>query len=79
MSYIMHGISLCSLSAGLAVLVLSSNLIGTEATLTDDEKEEILNAHNYFRRNVNPIATNMEELVSLCYNNGCAPKAIIQS
>ena len=31
--------------------------------LTDDEKAEILNAHNHFRGQVDPIATNMLKMV----------------
>ena len=33
--------------------------------LTDSEKMEILKAHNYFRGQVDPIATNMLQLVRL--------------
>ena len=31
--------------------------------LTDDEKKEILKTHNYYRGQVDPIATNMLKLV----------------
>lgn len=31
--------------------------------LSDEEKEEILNAHNHFRGQVDPIATNMLKMV----------------
>ena len=45
------------------VFVFSGGFPGAQAGLTDDEKEEILNAHNFYRRQVNPIATNMQLLV----------------
>ena len=32
--------------------------------LSSDQKEEILNAHNYYRGRVDPIATNMLRMVS---------------
>ena len=35
-----------------------------EARLSDEEKEEIVRAHNYYRGKVDPIATNMEQMVS---------------
>ena len=35
-----------------------------EARITDEEKQEIVRAHNYFRGKVDPIATNMEQMVS---------------
>ena len=31
--------------------------------LSDEEREEILNAHNYYRGKVDPIATNMLKMV----------------
>ena len=31
--------------------------------LTDDEKEEVLRAHNYYRGLVDPVAANMERMV----------------
>ena len=34
-----------------------------KATLTDDQKEELVKAHNFYRTKVNPIATNMAQLV----------------
>ena len=33
------------------------------ARLGDEEKEEIVRAHNYYRGKVDPIATNMEQMV----------------
>lgn len=47
----------CCLIFALAILQLS------HARLTDEEKEEIVRAHNYFRGKVDPIATNMEQMV----------------
>ena len=32
--------------------------------LTEEEEEEIMNAHNYYRGLVDPIATNMLKMVS---------------
>ena len=42
------------------VLVLSPS----NAFLTDDDKEEPLRAHNFYRGKVSPVATNMAKLVS---------------
>lgn len=47
------------------ILLLACNALPGWAALTDEEKSEILNAHNRYRRRVNPIATNMAKLVSL--------------
>ena len=44
------------------VLALSCEAYGQG--LTDLEKLEILNAHNYYRGLVDPIATNMLKMVS---------------
>ena len=35
--------------------------------LSEDEKEEILNAHNHYRGQVDPIATNMIKMVNTQY------------
>ena len=45
-----------------------------EAGLSDEEKEELVRAHNFYRGKVDPIATNMEQMVnllwlSIVYNN----------
>ena len=45
------------------LVVLATIVMGTTGLLTSDEKKEILRAHNYFRRNVQPLATNMVKLV----------------
>lgn len=37
---------------------------GQGSGLSEEEQEEILNAHNYYRRIVDPIATNMLKMVS---------------
>jgi len=34
-----------------------------QQTLSEEEQEEILNAHNYYRSLVDPIATNMLKMV----------------
>lgn len=47
-----------------ALIVLYA-LSFSNARLTDEEKEEIVRAHNYFRGKVDPIATNMEQMVCL--------------
>lgn len=36
----------------------------TQTGISEEEQAEILRAHNLFRGQVDPIATNMEELVS---------------
>ena len=45
-----------------AVLALSCGAYGQG--LTEEEQEEILKAHNYYRGLVDPIATNMLKMVS---------------
>ena len=47
----------------MVALVFSDSLLGASAKLTQDEKDELLNAHNYYRRSVTPIASNMEKMV----------------
>ena len=49
------------LSGVLVVLALSCGAYGQG--LSDEEREEILNAHNYYRGKVDPIATNMLKMV----------------
>ena len=44
-------------------VLLLSLLTSAHARLTDEEKEEIVRAHNYYRGRVDPIATNMEQMV----------------
>ena len=46
---------------GLMVALALSSVHGQG--LTDEEKAEILNAHNHFRGQVDPIATNMLKMV----------------
>ena len=50
-----------NLRLGFCIMLM---LAVTQARLSDEEKEEIVRAHNYFRGKVDPIATNMEEMVS---------------
>ncbi len=35
----------------------------SSAYLSDDQKEELIDAHNFYRSRVSPIATNMARLV----------------
>lgn len=46
----------------LAFLLIVVNV--SLAQLTEDEQNEILRAHNTFRGQVDPVATNMEQMVS---------------
>lgn len=48
----------------LGVVALVAVLVPSNAYLTDDQKEELLNAQNFYRSRVSPIATNMAQLVS---------------
>ena len=48
-------------AASLWILFTTTSLVG--ASLTSDQKQEILHAHNYYRGKVDPIATNMQRLV----------------
>ena len=47
-----------------AALFLASVCSPSDALLTDDDKDELLKAHNFYRGRVSPIATNMAKLVS---------------
>jgi len=49
------------------LLVLGFSNSG-RAQFTDEEKEEILRAHNTIRGKVDPIATNMELMVKIYIN-----------
>ena len=44
------------------VLAVSNGVYGQG--LSEEEKEEILNAHNHYRGQVDPVATNMLKMVS---------------
>ena len=48
------------------VVLLSTALVCARASnsLDDDERDAILSAHNYYRSIVDPLATNMEKMVS---------------
>ena len=48
---------------GIAVVISALLFPTVDAKLTDEEKEEIVNAHNHFRGKVDPVATNMEVMV----------------
>ena len=47
------------------VLALSYGVYGQG--LTEEEQEEILNAHNYYRGQVDPVATNMLKMVRIYF------------
>ena len=49
----------------LTALLLVSLSALSSAQLSEEEQVEVLRAHNLFRGQVDPIATNMEEMVSL--------------
>lgn len=51
--------------AGIVVVFLGL----ANASLTDEEKEEIVRAHNYYRGKVDPIATNMEQMVIIVHDH----------
>lgn len=48
---------------GVAFIVVLVPFPAVDAGLTEEEKQEIVNAHNYYRGMVDPIATNMEMMV----------------
>ena len=52
------------LRLGHCVMAVIAFLNFAEARITDEEKQEIIRAHNHFRGKVDPIATNMEQMVS---------------
>ena len=49
-----------SLLVGAAVVL---HVAIAQSSLSEADKQAILNAHNYFRSRVNPTATNMEKMV----------------
>ena len=48
-----------ALLVSIGVVYTSAQTVG----LTDEEKEEVLRAHNYYRGLVDPVASNMERMV----------------
>lgn len=48
----------------ISLVLLASHLLVAMAVLNDEQKAEILEAQNYFRSIVDPIATDMAALVS---------------
>ena len=57
--------SLCLLCS----VFLLSVLIGCRAQLSEEDEVEILRAHNLYRGQVDPISTNMEEMVCITVNS----------
>ena len=47
------------------LLALTYGALGQGTGLSEEEQEEILNAHNHYRRTVDPIATNMMLMVGI--------------
>ena len=47
-----------------AALLLATVCPLGQAFITEDDKEELLRAHNFYRGQVSPIATNMAKLAS---------------
>ncbi len=52
------------LFATVLVFLLGVASVMSTSGLTDDEKKEVLNAHNYYRGLVDPVASNMQRVVS---------------
>ena len=51
--------------SGAVMFLLVCGLLGrSDAALTDEQKEEVLTAHNHYRASVSPVASNMAKLVS---------------
>ena len=47
-----------------AVFLLVCGLFGVgDALLADEQKEEVLRAHNHYRARVQPVASNMAKMV----------------
>ncbi len=55
-----------SVLAALVGAVILSGWACGQTQLSDSDEQELLSAHNHFRGIVDPIATNMERMVSLC-------------
>ena len=51
-------------AAGVLLLLLVAVCPFSHAFITQDDKDELLVAHNFYRGQVRPIATNMAKLVS---------------
>ena len=47
----------------IVLVLLVSMLTSSYAQISEDEEKEILRAHNLYRGQVDPISTNMEEMV----------------
>ena len=58
-------------------MVLIAFLKLSDARLTEEEQEEIVRAHNYYRGKVDPIATNMEQMVMRHYYILCISLTIL--
>ena len=61
----MNQLNVMMYSSLVVVLSLACCCVSGQTGLSASEKQEVLNAHNYFRTRVNPIATNMEKMVRL--------------
>ena len=55
------------LAVGLVVLAAVLAPAAATTVLSDQEMAEVVNAHNKFRRNVQPTAKNMAKMVRLCW------------
>jgi hypothetical protein len=47
-----------------ALILLAAVCPLSQAFITEEDKDELLKAHNFYRGTVRPIATNMAKLVS---------------
>lgn len=52
----------------IAVAVYVCGCVNAQTGLSEDEKQQLLNAHNNFRSRVYPTATNMERMVRYMYS-----------
>lgn len=61
--YLPHAVCIMLVFFAVGVFLASCSCALTETGLSASDKHELLDAHNYFRARVSPIATNMKMMV----------------
>lgn len=63
MRYLQHAVCIMLVFFAVGVFLASCSCALTQTGLSASDKHELLDAHNYFRARVSPIATNMKMMV----------------